>query len=65
MVTKTFEGQPDKSVEEAIKNTIEQDPRGDEGTDIFHYRVAETMCDFGDFTRAYTYKVKIERINVK
>ncbi len=59
---KLFEGQSQKSIEEAIQNAIANDPRGDAGTDLFHYKVADLNVDWGGIVQTTTYKVKLERI---
>jgi flavin-binding protein dodecin len=58
---KTFNGQSGTSIEEAIKNAIETDPKVDPGTDIFNYEVVKLKVDFGGFTAATTYRVVLER----
>jgi hypothetical protein len=58
----SFEGQSGNSIEDAIKDAIAKDPKGDVGTDLFHYRVADLKCDFGGIVEATTYKVKLERV---
>jgi hypothetical protein len=61
MAKQTFEGTSLESYEEAVKNAIETDPRGDERTDRFEYTVVNMTCVFGGFTHQYNYNVKLER----
>lgn len=61
MATKTFEGKSTKSLEDAIKNAIDQDPKGDGQTDMFYYKVVDFRCEFGGFVLSTTYIVKLER----
>jgi len=58
---KTFEGQSTESVEDAIKNAIDQDPKNDAATDLFKYKIVDFTCEYGGFVLSTTYKVKIER----
>lgn len=58
---KSFQGQSQKSIEEAIQDAISKDPKGDPGTDIFNYHVTDTKVQFGGFVETTTYIVTIER----
>lgn len=60
---KIFQGKSENfSLEEAMKDAISKDPKGDPGTDIFNYEVIETKCSFGGFVETYRLYVKIKRI---
>jgi len=56
---KSFKGQSETSIEDAIKNAIGSDPRGNQGTD--NYNVADLNIVWGGFTQAITYQVILER----
>ncbi|TWJ03202.1 hypothetical protein JN11_00739 [Mucilaginibacter frigoritolerans] len=58
---KSFKGQSEVSIEDAIKNAIGSDPRGDQGTDEFNYDVAHLKVIWGGFAQTTTYKVILER----
>jgi flavin-binding protein dodecin len=58
---KSFQGESEKSIEDAIANAIATDPRSDPGTDIFHYDIADMKVVFGGFVATTTYQVTLER----
>ena len=58
---KTFKGQSEMSIEDAIHNAIKTDPRNDPGTDIYNYDVSKVKVVFGVFAATTTYQVVLER----